>query len=76
MAKGAYNALPIISICPNGSLSRVRKSLGGQSSEVLRKVCIRAGLKFVLFLPDGSKSRIPADWTDFQKPARAVNLLN
>ena len=27
-----------------------------------------AGLQFVLFLPDGSKSLIPADWTDF-KPA-------
>ena len=25
-----------------------------------------AGLQFVLILPDGSKSLIPADWTDFK----------
>ena len=24
------------------------------------------GLQFVLILPDGSKSLIPADWTDFK----------
>jgi len=29
------------------------------------------GLQFVLILPDGSKSLIPADWTDFKTaPAR------
>jgi len=27
------------------------------------------GLQFVLILPDGSKSLIPADWTDFETPA-------
>jgi len=27
------------------------------------------GLQFVLILPDGSKSLIPADWTDFKTPA-------
>ena len=31
-----------------------------------------AGLQFVLILPDGSKSLIPADWTDFQNPACAA----
>ncbi len=25
-----------------------------------------AGLQFVLILPDGSKSLVPADWTDFK----------
>ena len=31
-----------------------------------------AGLQFVLILPDGSKSLIPADWTDFKNPARRI----
>src|SRR5450759_5244753 len=29
------------------------------------------GLQFVLILPDGSKSLIPADWTDFKHPSCA-----
>jgi hypothetical protein len=29
------------------------------------------GLQFVLILPDGSKSLIPADWTDFKNPSCA-----
>src|SRR5689334_13996820 len=29
---------------------------------------MRGRLEFVLILPDGSKSLIPADWTDFQIP--------
>ena len=33
-----------------------------------------AGLQFLLFLPDGSKSLIPAEWTDFQKPTGAAEL--
>src|SRR5690348_6508155 len=28
-----------------------------------------AGLQFVLILPDGSKSLIPAEWTDFKNPS-------
>jgi hypothetical protein len=27
-----------------------------------------AGLQFVLILPDGSKSLVPAEWTDFNTP--------
>src|SRR5262249_38835409 len=27
------------------------------------------GLQFVLILPDGSKSLVPAEWTDFKIPA-------
>lgn len=32
------------------------------------------GLQFVLILPDGSKSLIPAEWTDFQNPACAAQV--
>jgi hypothetical protein len=28
------------------------------------------GLQFDLILPDGSKSLVPADWTDFRKAAQ------
>ena len=36
------------------------------------------GLQFVLILPDGSKSLIPAEWTDFNKattPVRSAHLI-
>jgi hypothetical protein len=36
------------------------------------------GLQFVLILPDGSKSLIPAEWTDFNKtttPLRSPHLV-
>ncbi len=41
----------------------------GQSLEVLRHARMRGILQFVLILPDGSKSLIPADWTDFKTVA-------
>ena len=41
----------------------------GQSLEVLRQARMPYGLQFVLILPDGSKSLIPADWTDFKNPS-------
>ena len=34
-----------------------------------------AGLQFVLILPDGSKSLIPADWTDFNTISCAPQAL-
>ena len=35
------------------------------------------GLQFVLILPDGSKSLIPAEWTDFKiLPCAITGLLN
>jgi hypothetical protein len=40
--------------------------------EVLRQARMPEGLQFVLILPDGSKSLIPADWTDFPHPAGAA----
>ena len=33
------------------------------------------GLQFVLILPDGSKSLIPADWTDFNNTSDASQAL-
>jgi hypothetical protein len=33
------------------------------------------GLQFVLILPDGSKSLIPADWTDFNSASSASQAL-
>src|SRR5713226_8344695 len=40
----------------------------GQSLEVLRQARMPTGLQLVLILPDGSKSLIPAKWTDFNSP--------
>ena len=34
-----------------------------------------AGSQFVLILPDGSKSLIPADWTDFNNTSDASQAL-
>ena len=34
-----------------------------------------AGLQFVLILPDGSKSLIPADWTDFKTTSGTLTGL-
>src|SRR5437867_10127997 len=42
----------------------------GQSLSVLRRSHRQGRLYFVLILPDGSKSLIPAAWTDFDSPAR------
>ena len=49
------------------TITRPHHPYHGQSLEVLRQVRMPAGLQFVLFLPDGSKSLIPAEWTDFNK---------
>src|SRR5438477_4176673 len=54
------------------TITRPHHPFEGQSLEVLRRVRMRAGLQFVLILPDGSKSRIPADWTDYQNPVCAA----
>ena len=47
-------------------ITRPHHPFEGQSLEVLRQARMPAGLQFVLILPDGSKSLIPADWTDFK----------
>src|ERR1019366_7556775 len=46
-------------------ITRRHHPFEGQSLEVLRHAHMRGSLQFVLILPDGSKSLIPAEWTDF-----------
>ena len=46
------------------TITRPHHPFQGQSLEVLRQARMPGGLQFVLILPDGSKSLIPADWTD------------
>ncbi|MBZ5612260.1 MAG: Y4bD/Y4pK family protein [Acidobacteriia bacterium] len=53
------------------TITRPHHPFHGQSLEVLRQARMRGRLEFVLNLPDGSKSLIPADWTDFQIPSCA-----
>ncbi|MBZ5726311.1 MAG: Y4bD/Y4pK family protein [Acidobacteriia bacterium] len=53
------------------AITRPHHPFHGQSLEVLRQARMPAGLQFVLILPDGSKSLIPADWTDFKHPPGA-----
>lgn len=39
---------------------------------------MQGGLSFVLILPDGSKSLVPAEWTDFgsnRQPSASANDL-
>src|SRR5215217_4788770 len=44
------------------TITRPHHPFEGRALEVLRQVRMPAGLQLVLFLPDGSKSLIPADW--------------
>jgi len=59
---------------PSSALTRTRHHhaphhpFEGQSLEVLRHARMPGGLQFVLILPDGSKSLVPAEWTDFRNP--------
>ena len=48
------------------TITRRHHPFEGQALEVLRQARMPGGLQFVLILPDGSKSLIPADWTDFK----------
>jgi len=51
----------------SGSTVRVvrhQDPLEGQCLQVLRRVRRRSGLELLVLLPDGSKRRIPAAWTD------------
>ena len=48
------------------TITRPHHPFEGQSLEVLRHAHMRGRLQFVLILPDGSKSLIPAEWTDFK----------
>jgi hypothetical protein len=45
--------------------SQVKPSHTQRALAVLRHARMRGSLQFVLILPDGSKSLVPAEWTDF-----------
>src|ERR1019366_489525 len=47
-------------------ITRPHHPFEGRSLEVLRHANMEGSLNFVLILPDGSKSLIPAEWTDFE----------
>ena len=49
---------------------RARHPFEGKSLAVLRAVHRHGRLLLLLILPDGSKSLIPADWTDLAPPAQ------
>ena len=51
------------------TITRGHDPFEGQCLEVLRLARMRGRLLFVLILPDGSKSLIPAEWTDFHTAA-------
>jgi hypothetical protein len=51
------------------TITRPHHPFEGQCLEVLRHARMRGSLLFVLILPDGSKSLIPAAWTDFKTVA-------
>ncbi|MBZ5529463.1 MAG: Y4bD/Y4pK family protein [Acidobacteriia bacterium] len=51
------------------TITRPHHPSQGQSLEVLRQARMPGGLQFVLILPDGSKSLVPAEWTDFRGAA-------
>src|SRR6266700_2866662 len=53
------------------TITRSHHPFQGQSLEVLRQARMPGGLQFVLILPDGSKSLIPAEWTDFNNTSDA-----
>jgi hypothetical protein len=56
-------------------ITRPHHPFQGQSLEVLRRARMPGGLQFVLILPDGSKSLIPAEWTDFTTGAPQTSQL-
>jgi hypothetical protein len=47
------------------TITRTHHPFEGKTLEVLRHAIRQECLFFVLILPDGSKSLIPADWTDY-----------
>jgi len=51
------------------TITRPHHPFEGQSLEVLGHAHRRGSLQLVLILPDGSKSLIPAEWTDFKTVA-------
>ena len=55
---------------------RSRHPFEGRSLEFFRTMHRRGRLYLILILPDGSKSMIPADWTDFVSVTRPRQALS
>ena len=51
------------------TITRLHHPFQGRTLGVLRHARMRGRLQFVLILPDGSKSLVPAEWTDFYATA-------
>ena len=51
---------------------RVRHPFQGRSLNVFGAMHRKGRLLLVLILPDGSKSLIPADWTDLASPTQSI----
>ncbi|MCA1677441.1 MAG: Y4bD/Y4pK family protein [Actinobacteria bacterium] len=49
---------------------RARHPLEGRSLELVGWMRRRGSLELVLVLPEGSRSLVPAGWTDLEAPAR------
>ena len=52
------------------TVTRVRHPFEGKSLAVWQSIRRKGRMYLVLILPDGSKSMIPAEWTDFGLPAQ------
>jgi len=50
------------------TVTRVRHPFEGKSLAVWQSIRRKGRMYLVLILPDGSKSMIPAEWTDFGLP--------
>ena len=77
VVEGSHDTLPIISTFRNGSrLSVLVIRLKVSLLNVLRAMRRKGRLYLILILPDGSKSLIPADWTDFASPTQPQQLFS
>ena len=55
-------------------ITRPRHPLQGKSLQVLGGMRRHGAVELLLVLPDGSKSLVPAAWTDADHPARTVRV--
>ena len=49
-------------------INRVKHPLHGRQLQVLGRMCRHGRVELLLVLPDGSKSLVPASWTDLDDP--------
>ena len=58
------------------TITRSHHPFETKTLEVLATIHRKGQLLLVLILPDGSKSMIPAEWTDFASPAQPRHLVS